>query len=97
MSPLVSGECAVLAFIALVLGFLALTLLTLVVSGWQRWRAGAVLYRECHGDRAMVWAELRRIVEANIEDERRLREGMRHAQFVRDFDRTQGYVHGDHK
>lgn len=67
---------------SIVVTFAALTLLTLLVSGWKRWRAGAVLYRECHGDRALVWAELRRIVEMNLADERRLREGMRVAHEV---------------
>lgn len=76
MSPLVSGHCAVLASLVVVLGFALLALAALLVAGYQRWRLGSRLLALCCGDEATAWAELREIHEKNVEDERRLRAAM---------------------
>lgn len=86
MSPLLTGHCAVLALLALFLGFLLLALGCMVLAGFKRWKLGRALLAECHGDPSLAWAELRELREKNDVYERRLKSAVQRAYEGRDDD-----------
>lgn len=75
-APLISGHCAVLAAIAMVLGFLTVALLAFVIAVYQRLRLGSRLLAECAGDYATAWAELATIRRANLAADKLIRRGI---------------------
>jgi hypothetical protein len=85
MEPAVTGHCAALFALLVGLTFVILALAALIVAGWKRFRLGSHLLRECCGDYALAWAELKELREKNRLDTARLWQAMRIAALRRAF------------